>query len=270
MTFPAGIAAVVGIDQTGAVAASGEPKPLYAACLELGAPATLATNGRLASLREGELRRFLPSATQAGRVLVVVDSVLGLPEELGVPLARLLEDAKDFTFRSRPHGAETAYQFFRRYLPPPAFRREGASYPQRTAEKLAGANSVFRKHPFQKNVGCGSYRVLKDLGVGPRWFRVWPQEEAGDAQFIVVEGYPSLFWRDVLGSRVRMPEVLRHFLAESFPQAHLPKTADDADAAVLAIGGARCLEAGYFELFPRAPTARAEGWILGLAPEEAS
>ena len=203
------------------------------------------------------------------RVFVVVDSVLGVPAELGVDIETLLRDVRTYAFEGKAYGRVTAARFFARYLSPALQRRllertARGFLPVRDTERLANANSVFLEHPFQRNVGCGSYRILRDLAQDDRWFTLWPHESS-NGPVVVAEGYPSLYWRQVLGSRTRDAQRLVALLAREFPDAELPKTADDADAVLLALGARAATAAGALEAKLPAVALR-EGWILGLPP----
>lgn len=261
---------VLGVDQTGAVDAKGIPKPLCAALLDLhGGAHRLTPNVRLRSMRREDVEAAVGG--KAKRVLVLVDSVLGLPAELGVPLDELLRKASSFAFEGRGYGRTTAARFFGHFLSPELqsrllFRTARGFLPVRESERIAKANSVFLEHPFQRNVGCGSFRILKELGQGERWFSMWPAEAWGSRRFLVAEGYPSLYWRRCLQSPTRDAERMRAYLRQHFPNAPLPKTPDDADAVALVLGGLDALEKK--SLRAKLPVqAATEGWILGLEPE---
>jgi hypothetical protein len=156
----------------------------------------------------------------------------------------------------------TAINFFHRYLSPAQI--SSASYPKRWAEELAKANSVFQLQPYQRNIGCGTFRVLKELGQDKKWFDVWPYHESPDSRFVLAEGYPSLFWRTILGKKKRHIDFLSEYIQKNFHQASLPVTDDDADAAVLAIGAYKTVQSGYLNRFESMPIHKKEGWILGL------
>jgi hypothetical protein len=259
--------AFLGVDQTGATTAKGVPKPLPAALLERrGRGWRLTPNLRLRSLRPEDVEAAVGDSP---RVLIVVDAVLGLPRAVGVATETLLSKAKDFTHEGKPYGRATAARFFAQFLDADLQERlrqrtARGILPARESERLANANSVFLEHPFQRNVGCGSFRILKELARDPRWFSLWPHE-AWRGRFHVAEGYPSLYWRRVLGARTRDGEHLRTYLRQHFPAAPMPLTADDADAVALALGGRWALETGALDAsLPDA--ARHEGWILGLEP----
>lgn len=261
---------LLGVDQTGAVDGKGRPKPLSAALLFSERSAgRLVPNVRLRSMRREDVEAAV--GTGAERVLVIVDSVLGLPAELAVSPDELLRRAASFTFEHRAYGRTVAARFFASFLPGELqarllARTARGHLPVRASERLAEANSVFLEHPFQRNVGCGSFRILKELGQDERWFSFWPRERWGSHRFLVAEGYPSLYWRSCLGAATRNPRLLETYLRECHPDAPHPKTADDADAVALVLGGAAALRAGALEA--KLPvTAKTEGWILGLRPD---
>lgn len=257
---------ILGVDQTGATDSKGRPKPLPAALfVPTASGGTLRTNLRLEALRKKPVEAIV--GAEAERVLLVVDAVLGLPAELGVDIDTLLEDVRAYRFDGKAFGRVAAARFFARYLPPELRvrrleRSARGHLPERISERLVAANSVFLEHPFQRNVGCGSYRILRDLAQDERWFTVWPHE-APQGRFVVAEGYPSLYWRRVFASRTRRPERIVSYLATHFPSAEAPRTADDADAVALVLGARWALEAGALEA-TLPPEAACEGWILGL------
>jgi len=259
---------ILGLDQTGAVNARNEPKALSAAllCRNRG-NWELRTGLRLPSLR----RQCVEALVEfEGEVLILVDSVLGLPGSLNVSFSSLLQRAKHFEHGGKPFGRRTASRFFASFLDEAlAIRLLSGSLPRtqlpsRLAETLAGANTVFLEHPFQRNIGCGTFRVLKELASEPRWFDVWPWDTKRQHRFLVAEGYPSLFWKQCLGARTRNLPTLQRFLEQNYPKAALPRTADEADAVLLALGGRRCLEEGSFATATLPEIAWREGWIAGL------
>ncbi len=82
---------------------------------------------------------------------------------------------------------------------------------------LAGANSVFSLLPYQRNIGCGSFRSLKELAQEPNWFCTWPFETLDLSPVVLAEGYPSLFWRTFLGAKKRDLSVLVSYLGLPLP-----------------------------------------------------
>jgi hypothetical protein len=258
-----GIKSILGIDQTGAVKGNGQPRPLYACLLRLQA-GRLETNLRLAKFCEAEVLELLgPNALPA---LIIVDSVLGLPQSTKVSIQRLLAEAANFTFADQAFGAQVAHQFFLSFLSDS--QSSSKEFPMRKVELLCGANSVFKLRPFQRNIGCGSFRVLKELGQKPDWFRVWPFDKFVAEGITIAEGYPSQMWQDLFGvKRKHASSVFENYLQENYSATPSPRTADDADACVLALGGKRLLEENYFQIAP-STLMQAEGWIAGIKANE--
>lgn len=241
----------IGIDQTGATNAKGIPKPLPACLL-------FETNRKvhhslttLSSLTFAEIERALsdaPADFKNKKVLICVDSALGLPAELKVSIRDLIGETQDFSYQGKSHGALTAHAFFNHFL-------KSAEIPQRNVETLVKANSVFKLQPFQKNIGCGTYRVLKDLAQDQSWFSLWPFEQAKRA-FTIAEGYPSYFWKTLLNAKTRDLKVIKKRTGISF------KTVDHADAFVLA-GGALHFQNDVLKP-SKSALSKKEGWILGV------
>ncbi len=252
---------IVAVDQTGAVLPGGRAKPLCTAVFDC-ASGQLTTNLRLRALNRAAVTEIVPASSP--RVLVLVDAVLGLPEALDTPFDALLERAAQFTWDGKKLGRGTAAQFFRQWLP----ESEGPR-PTRLAEELAGANSVFLQHPFQRNIGCGTFRILKDLSAGERWFSLWPHEKEARHRFVLAEGYPSHCWRAWLRAPRRRLSLLEAHLREHFPAADLPRSHDDGDAIALALGGAHFVKAGALDAQGLPGRAFVEGWIFGLDPSAA-
>jgi hypothetical protein len=196
--------------------------------------------------------------------LLLVDSALGLPKILGVPFQQLLERAREYEYQGKKYGAETASLFFQDFLD--RARWQNHSYPQRLAERRLNANSVFQRYPFQKNIGCGTYRILKDLSQNPGWYRVWPFDCVLEADFIIAEGYPSFLWKELLGTHTRKADRLFEFLKQHFPDTQMPRTPDDADATVLALAARQLVESDYLAKFDYEKIPKHEGWIFGLTP----
>ena len=246
----------IGIDQTGAVDSKGRPKPLNVSLIDLRKkrPAYF-TNLKISSLDKKNIEALLREhiaefSTQ--HVLICVDTVFGLPQELKTPFMRILKDAKDYTFQGKSFGSQVAHSFFVKYL-------ISKQVPIRKVEGLVKANSVFNLHPFQKNIGCGSFRIIKDLAQDPGWFSLWPFHKL-TKQYIICEGYPSYFWKNLLNSKIRDLK----FLKEKFKTLDF-KNLDQADSFVLAYGASKNVEQ---LLNFRLPTKfNKEGWILGVPLE---
>lgn len=246
----------IGIDQTGAVDSKGRPKKLPMASLSFQNQSWQIDTRFISGLHAEEFQSF------KNLKIIAVDSVLGLPHKVfpkNKTLRDLLKLALQYEFNKKAYGMETAYQFFQTFL------KSKSEFPTRVCEQLAQANSVFQKHPFQKNIGCGTFRIWKELGKNADWFHLHPQ----DGEFskltgkpIVMEGYPSLVWKNLIQSNTRKTEVLLKYLKKNQIKLLNPDIdADTADAIVLSLAA--------FEFFKNPklidqPHLKTEGWILGL------
>lgn len=252
----------IGIDQTGAVDSRGNPRPLPA-CAWLPGQKTPVFRAlpSLSRLSFEQAFRLPPRS----RVTLVLDAALGLPASCGVSFEAHLARAKTYQHQSKSFGMKVAHQFFLDYLGVDP----KAPYPKRRAEVLANANSVFRLHPFQKNISCGSFRCLKELAQDEE-FRpgIWPFEGRRNG-WILLEGYPSLEWRLLYNSPTRN----RSTLERAHPRFALSRLSpDQLDAFVLA-QAARKLSPRLLRDWKRrlpVPALRIEGWILGVEPPHPS
>jgi hypothetical protein len=248
------ISYILGIDQTGAVDAKGNPKRLFVSLCKLDkASYTMVPNLTIKNLHITEvttlIKQYFPEFSTE-HVLICVDSVLGLPKDCGVTVHDLLSKARDYKFKKKSFGANVAFQFYSTFAKSP--------YPSRQVETLVGANSVFQLMPYQRNIGCGSYRILKNLAENIEWFSIWPFE-IPTKQFIIAEAYPSYFWKHTLGFKTRNLDSLK----KRYPKYEF-KSADFADGFVLALGASKNLD--YIknkDIFPSYVTMF-EGWILGV------
>jgi hypothetical protein len=178
-----------------------------------------------------------------------VDSVLGLPLEIGLGPRSLFKKIQGFSHNKKSFGALTAHAFFNQFL-------KGKQIPQREVEFKVKANSVFNLRPFQKNIGCGSYRILRDLSEDPNWFSLWPFEDL-NSKFIIAEGYPSYFWKTIIGSKKRDLELIN----KNFKTLNL-RNLDEADSLVLALGASKNHQ--QIINFKKTKKSQFEGWILGV------
>lgn len=146
---------------------------------------------------------------------------------------------------------------------------------------MSGANSVFLTRSFQRNIGCGTFRIWKDLGASDKkWFQIWGFDSGVDHGPLknpgpwVFEAYPSLFWKKVLGFPTRNPRDLIHYLktkARKNLQVQgnqyflLLEDPDLCDSVVLALSAKILQEEGEgLWQIPAFPDQDKEGWILGL------
>lgn len=260
----------LGIDQTGACQPQGQPRPLPVALLfdspergprvELCRVSSLTKKDILACLHRHDWDQPLD------RLLIAVDSVLGLPEDCVTPNWNLdlgLHKAHLFQ-RKTGWGREPAARFFRSHL------SSKKNWPQRRCEKIAKANSVFATMPFQKNIGCGSFRIWAELGGEPRWFRTCLTDKPGASGAWLFEIYPSWIWKNVLGFSHRDPAALPTWLKQnqiSFSKktrTQIIQSPDCADAVVAALGAWHLQKKSLIWKWPRWDWVQHEGWILGL------
>ncbi len=283
----------VGLDQTGAINSRGQPLPLPMAILHRDSKAwKLHVSDRanraltLKTLEPECLRERLSlPGRDLSKLALVIDSVFGLPEAAwpqkfnpSLNLYGLMKQASAFEFEGQAFGRKTAAAFFRGFLTEDLLK--DSKWPQRRCEILARANSVFALHPFQRNIVCRTFRIWKDLGSSSeKWFQIQsfdePEVHTQNGPWIF-EGYPSLFWRDILKSPSRKTELLVKFLKSKNTKISvkpsdlnlLLKKPDLADAAILALGAFELQKNKKLWIKPQKPWVQKEGWILGL-PEEA-
>lgn len=253
---------IVGLDQTGAINSKGEPKPLFATLVCVKTEKTF-INERLKNLNYesfDEIFKKNKLSLKDKKVLVLIDSVFGLPATLGVKPEHLLSKVKSFEHKKKKYGLETAHQFFCSFLKPQQ------QHPTRSCENLVKANSLFKKHPFQKNISCGTYRVLKQLALSNLNYKLWPFHElTSETQFCFAESYPSYIWKTLYKLPSRQVKKLEALTSKKF------LTADDADSFVLAQMGLtliknKQLKSSLNVSFSK-PIQKFEGWILGVPYE---
>lgn len=257
----------IGIDQTGAVNPSGRPKRLPLCILDPNSKKNPFTFTTIADLTHPHLLSALnmdESTTATRKILICVDSALGLPSVLDTTPQTLMAKARDYSWQGKPYGAQTAYRFFQSFLKISSnlaslsktnkHTQNEVHYPRRQVELLTKANSVFRLQPFQKNIGCGTYRVLKNLGQDQHWYSLWPFE-VPSRNIVIAEGYPSFVWKSLFDLKSRNLEDIKNRTGLTF------KNQDIADSFILAYG------AQFWDtiiLDPPTPMAQKEGWILGV------
>jgi hypothetical protein len=243
----------VGIDQTGSTHSNGRPKSLPVSIIDFSSGTQKNFSGlKIKHLTHTEIVRVievvLPRFNQQ-KVLICVDSVFGLPQTTQTPIRQIFSKIKGYSFNGKPYGALAAHSFFSQFL-------RGGQTQHRTVEKKVGANSVFRLKPYQRNIGCGSFRIIKDLSEGPQWFSLWPFDRPRQ-QFTIAEGYPTFFWDNLFQTRKRSISLLE----SRFKNLHF-KTVDEADSFVLALGAAKFKNQIVIPKIPK--IAKKEGWILGV------
>jgi hypothetical protein len=274
----------LGIDQTGAVIpGSGglRARPLPWAALLIGndAPRLLLPSSRLKRFHLEEIESGLHSMEirlnrAEDAVAVLLDCVLGLPGES----VRWDDALAELQRLPEKFGRAPAGQFFSSLL------GKQRSIPTRLCEEWAGANSVFRDKPYQKNIQTGTFRLWRDLVTDPRrgeW-SIWPHSSPRSPEpgrFTLFEGYPSLMWRHVARRSSRDPKFLSSWLKSQgirFSRAdslRFSTDADVADSVMLAASGwvlhrsRKLLEPypGFFESEAFRLRGKREGWIAGLS-----
>lgn len=278
----------LGVDQTGASKKGGREALPLSCCIGVwrGNQLRVVTAGNLkkpltlSRFQPEEIEKILVSLEinqNIQSLLILVDCVLGLPNALlppkGMPyLWEYFERAAQFSLGGKEFGRDVAEAFFDALL-----TSETESYPRRLCEILSGSNSVFQKRPFQKNIQTGTFRIWKDLGQTKKeWARIWPfdLEKSPQQGPWIFEGYPSLIWKNLLGSRTRDLKKLRK-LVQDLPISlkidtwkWIESDPNQADAFVLMLGGFLLEKRNQLwsphPEFMKQPEPFQEGWILGL------
>lgn len=247
---------ILGIDQTGAVQSNGRPKALPMTCLILknNSIKKIHTGLYLKKLNKIEinhqLKYILGKEIEDLKILICVDAVLGLPAEIKMDVKKIFKQITNYK-TEKSYGVKTAYSFFQSLLK----QSNLSQIPQRDLEIKLKANSVFNLTPYQRNIGCGSYRILKDLSTDQTWFDIWPHFMS-HKNCIIAEGYPSYFWKTIFKQKSRNLEALKKL----FPDLKF-KTIDEADSFVLAYG-AHSFQNQIYKKPPK-KFLQYEGWILG-------
>ena len=275
----------IGIDQTGA-ALDGGKKAVSLPVVRVRA------DGEMLVVQDAEWWETLHFSEQrigeGVRTAIVLDCVLGLSvavqkmHPLAADVRKLLEYAASHPKNSgeRIYGRDVAAEFFAE------FAIEGDSL--RECERMSGAQSVFKTIPWQRNIQTGTWRMWYELGrsiiSNAASVKIWPQEaEAADAQLWLFEAWPTLLWKAWLRQTSRRlesgPQALATMVAEAGLQLRISKDmrglvlkdANVADSLVMAVSAAVMDHMGVlmnpWPGFGAHPTARTEGWIIGLSPE---
>lgn len=247
----------IGIDQTGAVDKNGIPKPFNVSIIDSrNNKSIFYTMLKLKSISRIEIETLLKKTVQNyqnEKSMICIDCVFGLPYETETSINQILKKAKSFKYKNKDFGALTAYQFFKQFL-------KKNKNPRRIVEEIANANSVFNLTPYQKNIGCGSYRILKELSSDKKWFCLWPfnLKTIHKHKFVLAEGYPSYFWKMLFNSRTRDIQLLK----KRFNNLKI-ETVDHADSFILALGAKECSK----QITQPVNKLKKEGWILGVPYE---
>ena len=259
MSYPKRFDYYLGIDQTGA-AVRDVPKPLFVSIWD-NRLQKLYTKLKISSLTLPSIKKLFEELgldITHSQLLICVDTAIGLPKAHSIKITDLLSRVKYFQYSHKHYGAQTAFRFYQEILGEQPIT-------SRLAESKAGANSVFRRYPFQKNIGCGSYRVLKDLSQDSSWYQIWPFQKKTDVRFTVAEGYPTLLWRQWLKCRTRDVKFLTQYLKVNKIAQKITLSLDEADSIVLTLGAKHFVETQDSLNISISLAQRSyEGWILGL------
>lgn len=257
----------IGIDQTGALQSNGSVKALPCSIIRKtrsGLDATV--NISLKNLDLESVSEFI-NYKDLHRTLIIVDSVLGIPyrHTTNKPLRTLFKEASKFKFDNKSFGAQTAHKFFNTIVRNQKFQ----GIPTRQAETIANANSIFRLKPFQRNIGCGTFRIWKNLSADQNWYSLWPAEKYVQNTCTIAEGYPSLLWKTFIRSKRGEHSTLIDFAKKNNCKIKFSntfrnfKSTDDMDSFVLALFAALNTHLIY-KINSLPSVISKEGWIFGL------
>jgi hypothetical protein len=134
---------------------------------------------------------------------------------------------------------------------------------------MTNANSIFKLKPFQRNIGCGTFRIWKDLAIDQSWYSLWPLEDYTKSTSTIAEGYPSFVWKNFIqgkrGDKDSLIECSKKYQCRIiFPDLSKDfNTKDDMDSFALALFAAVNTNLVYKTNFPN-EVINKEGWIFGL------
>jgi hypothetical protein len=247
-----------GIDQTGAVERNGRPKPLpvcYIAGHEVFFDYAI-------SFSQKDLLRILRLNAGEADHWLCIDCVLGLPIDFQFSWRDCIQRTLEFP----GYGRGPAASFFDSLLLD--LPKREVLFPRRKVEVACGANSVFQKHPFQKNIQTGTFRFWKEIALHPGDFiapAVEARSEKNKGAWPIFEGYPSYSWKQLFDLKSRKVSGLIEKVSVfdcklNWSEAHQRQVEKDpnlADAFVLALS----IRKWHHSLNHLAP--HPEGSILG-------
>ena len=265
----------IGIDQTGASRPDGRPKPLPCALVinKTGHEKVISINLFLDSLNPSALSSAFPNIDLRA-ALILVDAVLGIPSSgtTKAALRDLFKKAHHYSHSGKPLGAKVAHRFFLENV----LNTQHEEFPQREVEKIANANSIFRLTPFQRNIGCGTFRIWKELGCDTKWYSLWPYESKLSTTPLIAEGYPSYIWREWLGAKrgdatalcERIAHVGYKLVFESGDNRDNKRvnkflSVDQMDACLLSLYASETYKKNLRMQLPHDVRTK-EGWIFGV------
>ena len=124
-----------------------------------------------------------------------------------------------------------------------------------------------------KQVGPGSFagmrmfhalRAMNDTRIA-----IWPFDPVDNANVVLCEAYPSLYFQMARMKRAADPETIRHTLDYFGGGNPPPMTIQDEVDSVIAVAALRSLshEPDLFTAPRKIAASRKEGWIFGVVPE---
>lgn len=239
----------IGIDQTGAIDSKGRPKKLPVCAIH---KRKVILNQTLPALTQEGLKNFIHNhlgfSIEDVKTLICVDAVLTLPKDLAISHQQILKKIKKHSFQNKHYGAICAHHFFN------SLSSNNKNH-LRLIEEILGANSVFNLKPYQRNVGCGSYRILKDLSNNPGWYQLWPIEK-NNKPITICEGYPSYYWQNFYALPKRHLDSIKKMTQMDF------KNQDFADSYILALAAQKLSHQVTKAKLPQ--VSEIEGWVLGV------
>ncbi len=229
----------IGIDQTGAWNHQrNAPALLPMACIHLFRGEWVLETHPLKSL-EAESFLLLGIDVETLPSLIAVDCVFWSNSKQTVKnLKTDFREAYRHRLEKGKVGREIAESFFKRHDRPPGSKRD--------IDQKTGAQSLYSPLPFQRNIQTGTFRIWSELG-DPRnqKFNFFPWSHSSSKQKTwVVEGYPSLSWKNLFNSKTRSPGNLSQWIEQIIrPEIKISEKTKDlicldqnyADAAVLAL-----------------------------------
>lgn len=264
---------ILGVDQTGALDSNKRPRPLPCALIYL-----RNNSWQLLTKDSGEnplslscfdsthitelVSKYLVTS-KSENYYVIVDVVIGLPQEFLTLNNSVEEQLKDYmrkTVQVDAWGLEAGKEFFNRIL---IENSESCNPSKRQVELALGANSVFTPYPFQKNVQTGTFRVWKEMALSDFDDLSFGHFSKNKAKISVIEGYPTLAFKKLMGTKRSNPKEWPSDLEKFFPNIK-KKTSDlnqdHLDALLLAI---QAFDTLVIKKQSICPLNSLEGGILG-------
>lgn len=257
----------IGIDQTGASQVNGRAKPLPCTMISCkkGKQKILYTNYYLSSFTQSDIKQLYPEV-DLSKTFILIDTVLGVPKSgtTHEKIRNLFRKASQYRYADNEFGALVAHNFFMQHV----LIQKNKEIPKRVVEQIAKANSIFLLKPFQRNIGCGTFRIWKDLGGSSKWYSIWPFESRVKNTTLLAEGYPSYIWKNWIGAKRGDEKMLRKFIDTlgykvEFRVGKSFLTIDHMDSCVLSLYAAEMHKKNLSVILSNDAKTK-EGWIFGV------